>query len=256
MKKLSLLFAMLLAFTISTTAQSTFPKPADPEISEWIDYTGGWFAPSDKPDTLVWANGSSYMGMMIAQTVMTNEPVADDYTLEKEFNGEEFTILDRDKVTYSVFTDFDEIFEFTPEEFPREDEYGLILPSTEIPFNYEGFNFGMWEIHFNQRSNTTEGQEHFFEWRIGLRTNYRDGDQVSYSNIVYWEICDKPVTLLGDVNNDGYVNISDVTALINYLLSGGTVTINKFNADINDSNNIAINDVTALINMLLNSSAE
>lgn len=241
----------MMALAIPAIAQSTFPRPADPEIDEWIDYTGGWFAPSQKPDTLIWVDGSSQIGFRLAQTIMTQEPVADDYTIDKEFEGGEFTILDKDKVTYSVFTDFDEIFEFTPEEFPREDEYGLTLPATEIPFNYQGFNFGMFEIHFNHRSNTTEGQEHFFEWRIGIRMNYKDGDQESHSNIVYWEICDKPVSLLGDVNDNGVVDIADVTALIDYLLSGTTV-INKFNADIGGDNKLTIADVTQLIDMILN----
>ena len=43
MKKFSLLFVMLLAFTVSTTAQS-LPKPANPEIDEFIDY-GAWVEP-------------------------------------------------------------------------------------------------------------------------------------------------------------------------------------------------------------------
>ena len=245
MKKQSLFLTMLLAFAVSAMAQSTLPRPADPTIDEWIDYTGGWYTADD--GTPFFISGFSYMGMTIAQTIMTQEPVADDYTIDKEFEGGEFTILDKDKVTYSVFTDFDELFVFTPENYPRD----FTEPTTEIPFGYEGFEFGWWEIHFPNLSNTTEGQEHFFEWRIGLRTNYRDSDQMTCSNIVYWEIGPKPVSMLGDVNNDGNVNISDVTALINYLLSGDVSKINKFNADVNDTNNVNISDVTALINLLL-----
>lgn len=258
MKRISLLLTLMLAIAVGTMAQSTLPKPGDPEIDEWIDYTGGWFAPTMNPDTLVWVDGSSQLGFRLAQTVMTMEPVDDRYSIEKEFDVDsayyqDYTVLDRDKVTYSVFTDLDEIFEFTPEEFPREDEYGWILPSTEVPFNYHGFNFLWCEIHFPHRSNTTEGQEPFFQWRIGLRMNYREGNQVSYSNIVYWEICDKPVTMLGDVNGDGLVNISDITALINYLLSGTkTEPFNKFNADTNEDNVLNVTDGTTLINMVLN----
>ena len=55
----------------------------------------------------------------------------------------------------------------------------------------------------------------------------------------------------GDVNNDGQVKISDVTALINYLLSGDTSGINLQAADCNQNGEIKIGDVTALINYLL-----
>ena len=37
--------------------------------------------------------------------------------------------------------------------------------------------------------------------------------------------------LPGDVNDDGNVTIADVTALIDYLLSGGASTVNYANAD-------------------------
>ena len=55
----------------------------------------------------------------------------------------------------------------------------------------------------------------------------------------------------GDVNKDGQVDISDVTALINYLLSGDASAINLDAADCNQNGEINIADVTALINYLL-----
>ena len=57
----------------------------------------------------------------------------------------------------------------------------------------------------------------------------------------------------GDVNGDGNVNISDVTALINFLLSDNGSAIPLGNADINSDGGINISDVTALINMLVGS---
>ena len=53
----------------------------------------------------------------------------------------------------------------------------------------------------------------------------------------------------GDVTGDGNVDISDVTALINLLLSGGTIS-NPV-ADCNQDGSVNIGDVTALINYLL-----
>ena len=55
--------------------------------------------------------------------------------------------------------------------------------------------------------------------------------------------------LRGDVNGDGSVTISDVTALIDLLLGGGT--INNLAADCNGDTNVTISDVTALIDYLL-----
>ena len=62
---------------------------------------------------------------------------------------------------------------------------------------------------------------------------------------------DKNASLRGDVNGDGNVNISDVTALINYLLSGNAAGVNLGGADVNQDGNVNISDVTALINYLL-----
>ena len=61
----------------------------------------------------------------------------------------------------------------------------------------------------------------------------------------------KNAGLRGDVNGDGQVKISDVTALINYLLSSNATGINLQAADCNQDGNVKIGDVTALINYLL-----
>ncbi|MBR5726705.1 MAG: hypothetical protein IKX56_08245 [Muribaculaceae bacterium] len=57
--------------------------------------------------------------------------------------------------------------------------------------------------------------------------------------------------LRGDVNEDGFVNISDVTDLISALLTDGWDTINVDNANCNLDETLNISDVTALINFLL-----
>jgi len=57
--------------------------------------------------------------------------------------------------------------------------------------------------------------------------------------------------ICGDVNNDDNVSISDVTSLIDYLLSGDASSINLISADVNHDSNVSISDVTALIDYLL-----
>ena len=58
-----------------------------------------------------------------------------------------------------------------------------------------------------------------------------------------------PKTMRGDVNGDSSVNISDVTALIDLLLGGGTISNSA--ADCNQDGSVNISDVTALIDHLL-----
>ena len=55
----------------------------------------------------------------------------------------------------------------------------------------------------------------------------------------------------GDVDADSEIGIADVTALINYLLTGNASGLNLANADCDQDSEIGISDVTTLINYLL-----
>ncbi len=55
--------------------------------------------------------------------------------------------------------------------------------------------------------------------------------------------------LRGDVNGDGKVNVSDVTALINMIL--GITPMNQARGDVNGDSRVNVSDVTALINIIL-----
>ena len=55
----------------------------------------------------------------------------------------------------------------------------------------------------------------------------------------------------GDVTGDGYVNITDVTILIDYILGGTPADFYEVNADVNGTDGINIADVTVLIDMVL-----
>lgn len=58
-------------------------------------------------------------------------------------------------------------------------------------------------------------------------------------------------TEYGDVDGDGYVNISDVTGLIDLLLSGNSAGYNTAKADTDRDGRVNISDVTTLIDHLL-----
>ena len=74
------------------------------------------------------------------------------------------------------------------------------------------------------------------------------------SHLTVWRMTKQGGLLRGDVNEDGSVNIADVTALIDYLLSGNADGINLDNADCDLNEGISISDVTALIDYLLGGS--
>ena len=57
----------------------------------------------------------------------------------------------------------------------------------------------------------------------------------------------------GDVNSDGFVDIADVSALIDYLLGGDASEVNEVNADTDANGDVSIADVSMLIDYLLGS---
>lgn len=63
------------------------------------------------------------------------------------------------------------------------------------------------------------------------------------------EIVTTADSIVGDVNADGKVNVSDVTALINMIL--GVIPKDEATADVNSDGKINVSDVTALINIIL-----
>ena len=63
-----------------------------------------------------------------------------------------------------------------------------------------------------------------------------------------------PTFLRGDVNDNGLVDITDVTALIDYVLGGDASAINMDAADCDEDGFVNITDVTALIDYVLSGS--
>ena len=66
---------------------------------------------------------------------------------------------------------------------------------------------------------------------------------------IYYTEKGQQTSLPGDINSDGEVNVSDVTALINKIL--GTSDYSDAVCDINGDGEINVSDVTALINQIL-----
>ena len=79
----------------------------------------------------------------------------------------------------------------------------------------------------------------------------KDDGTLKLNPVKFEEYVEPPTFLRGDVNKDGFVNIADVTALIDYLLSGDATPVNLSACDCNLDTAVNIADVTALIDFLL-----
>lgn len=65
-----------------------------------------------------------------------------------------------------------------------------------------------------------------------------------------YTITKESTRVAGDANNDGQVNIADVTALLNYLNDNVPTHFKRANADVNSDGLLNIADVTAIINII------
>lgn len=174
--------------------QATLPKPKTPRIEEWWDSNPTHIHPEDN-----FYMASSEIHYSLGADIMGN-PVADDYPGidgDEIFTGEcTYTKLDPEKVTFSIFTDNDKLFEFTSDRYPNEESQGLVLPTTEIPFGYDGMAiYGGTVVTFPQLTNYIQELldngfevEPFFTWRIGIQSYYTDNGQRSSSDIWYMEV--------------------------------------------------------------------
>jgi hypothetical protein len=59
-------------------------------------------------------------------------------------------------------------------------------------------------------------------------------------------------TSLGDVNDDGRVNVTDVTMMVNHILGMEDENFNIENADVTRDGDVTVTDVAALVNLILN----
>ena len=65
------------------------------------------------------------------------------------------------------------------------------------------------------------------------------------------EVLPNPDVAAGDANNDGTIDVLDVTSIINYILGKNPSPFNPANANVNGDDVIDVLDVTLIINMIL-----
>ena len=117
--------------------------------------------------------------------------------------------LNPDNLTYSIFTDDDELFTFDYDTYGFNN--GFETDMTEIPYGYSGYDFYLRRVYFYR---TNMGDNPMFTWRIGIQLNYTVDDVTNKSDIVYLEVYDQPSAV--NELNDG----KTVAGVRYYNLSG------------------------------------
>ena len=111
------------------------------------------------------------------------------------------------------------------------------------------FTYGAYKNDWQTTSVRIDAGTHTLMWSYVKDSSLNpEGDYFAVDNVA---VMTDVIIMLGDVNGDGNVTISDVTALIDYLLSGDEGSVLMINCDVNKDGKVAISDVTALIDLLL-----
>ena len=89
------------------------------------------------------------------------------------------------------------------------------------------------------------------------KVTYSSGTVVIYTydelgNRLSKKVIGSSSTIKGDVNGDGFVTITDVVAIVNYLNGSEPVGFNKEAADFDGSGEVTITDAIKVVNMILN----
>ena len=102
------------------------------------------------------------------------------------------------------------------------------------------------ELFSSNNGGASAYTDNFF-WIVSGGTQ---GNELHIDNVfLYKDSTIQPALMHGDVNRDGSVNVSDVTALINMIL--GVLAKDEESADVNNDGSVNVSDVTALINIIL-----
>ena len=120
--------------------------------------------------------------------------------------------LNADYLTYSVFTDNDELFTFDYATYGLGN--GFDTDMTEIPYGYSGYDFYLRRVYFYR---TNQGDNPMFTWRIGMQLNYTVDGVTNKSDIVYLNVY--PHSAVSELDA-----AKDVTAVRYYNVAGQEMT--------------------------------
>ena len=120
--------------------------------------------------------------------------------------------LNSDNLTYSIFTDDDQLFTFDYDTYGANNNFDTDM--TEIPYGYSGYDFYLRRVYFYR---TNEGDNPMFNWRIGIQVYYTVDGVRNASDIVYLEVYPQPEpptpegAVLVLVDQDGVEHMYELT---------------------------------------------
>ena len=126
---------------------------------------------------------------------------------------------------------------------PNLNNITLLINGDEIGLSADGHHYAL-ERMYNDYSITVQAG-------VKITIEYSEGENYTFSQWSDETTIVIPSKPLGDVDEDGLVNINDVTALIDYLLNNDASAINLSNADCDGDGLVNISDITCLIDFLL-----
>ena len=113
------------------------------------------------------------------------------------------------------------------------------------------FNTDMYSVDLPfQSDNSTFYFDEYSDYNkiLIISSNYTS----SISELIDFQISVNTMNYLGDINNDGYININDVVLLINYILLYDDIDEETLsNSDMNSDLQLNIMDVVLLVNIIL-----
>lgn len=114
--------------------------------------------------------------------------------------------LHADKVSYSIYTDQDQLFTFDVATYGAAN--GFDEDMTEIPYGYSGEDFYLRRVYFYR---TNSGDNPLLTWRIGIQTHYTVDGVRNSSDIVYLEVFPTAIESVQSgktVVNERYYNVA------------------------------------------------
>lgn len=215
---------------------------------EWIQYAGGkvYFSAKPSPEDAGIVTPSNGKADYNSTVIFTAEPL----------EGYEFSnwSIEETEVTRQIEyeTQITEACILTANFIPKQ--YYITMKYNDEEGSIEGGGSGYYNYCQEVTLKAIPKPRWAFKcWKI-------DGEEIASTETINIQIKQaveiEPVftyfsILLGDVNNDGIVNITDLVGIVNYILNKEQEVFIFKNADISQDNNITIVDVIGIINLIL-----
>ena len=119
-----------------------------------------------------------------------------------------------------------------------------------LAFYIDGVEQGKWagEINWSQNSFNVSAGEHTFLWKYNKDSGVTSGDDAVWIDNIIFPPSYYSAMMLGDLNEDGSINIQDVILSVNIILS--SLEYNPA-ADMNEDGIIDVLDIINIVNLIL-----